>query len=103
VHVLVGDSQHGKGNNMRRKVEYRVEQETGVGWSDDEGCPYPVYTTATICGSLREAKIAAEKLREDQPLYGVTIVRDERTERVVATMQAKEMSGGDSRPSQSAC
>lgn len=86
---------------MRRKLEYRVEQETGVGWSDDEGYPYPVYTTVAICGSLREAKIAAEKLREAQPLYSVQIVRDERTERVVATMQANAELNGHVRSSES--
>lgn len=72
---------------MRRKIEYRVENETGVGWSDKAGKPYAVFTTAAIVGTLREARKLARLARRVRPLYEARIVRDERRETVVETFK----------------
>jgi len=69
-----------KGEDMR-KIEYRVEQETGVGWGGAK--PYPVFTTSEIVGTIRTARKMARLLRRAHPLFQVRIVRDERRETVV--------------------
>ena len=72
---------------MRRKIEYRVEEETGVGWGGKAGKPYAVFTTAAIVGTLREARKLARLARRVRPLYEARIVRDERRETVVETFR----------------
>lgn len=63
---------------------YRTEFETGVGWSDKNGNPYPVLTWGqNQLSTMKEARRGLAEWKRDRPLFRGRIIRVEERERVM--------------------
>ena len=62
------------------KVEYEVEEETGVGWC--AGIAYPVFMLRQRCFKLANARQAAKERKAERPRFTVRVVK--RTPTIVA-------------------
>ena len=77
---------------------YRTEFETGVGWSDKNGNPYPVLTWGQDqLSTLKEARRGLAEWKRDRPLLRGRIIRVEERERVMVNYKPND-SGQACRP-----